>query len=490
MKLSEILSNIEYRGNTFDVEITDIVYDSRKANADTLFVCLVGAKVDGHDFASKAYNQGCRAFLVEYDVNIPSDAVVIYVNNTREALAYCSCNFFNHPSKKMKIIGITGTKGKTSIAHIVQRVLSDNGIKTGIIGTVGAGYDDIKLPTVNTTPESYEIQKLFNIMYEGGCQAVVIEVSSLGLKSHRVDGIEFSYGVFTNLFADHIGGDEHKTFEEYKECKKMLFSRCSKAIINADDLYTDEFIDSCTCPYITYGKKDKSDYQLISTSIAKLNNVLGVDFSYLHLENKISGFISMPGDINALNALVAISVAEELGLDINGVISSLSGVYAKGRSEVFDIGTDFSVIIDYAHNGISMNSILETVSKYEHNRLITVFGSVGDRAQLRRAELGEASGKYADLSIVTSDDPGFEEPQKIIDEITSAIDKVGGKWISFVDRAEAVRYAIYNAKKGDIIVFAGKGHEEFMKINGEKIHFSEKEEIMKALDNKRDNINV
>lgn len=486
MKLSQILNGIEYSGSFDDAEIDDIVYDSRKAVFGTLFVCLVGAKSDGHNYANSAYDSGCRAFVAEHNLNLPDDAIVITVNNSRQTLAYCSCNFFDHPSKKLKVIGITGTKGKTSIAHIVQRVLSDNGIKTGIIGTVGAGYDDIKLPTVNTTPESYEIQKLFNIMLEGGCQAVAIEVSSLGLKSHRVDGITFSYGIFTNLFADHIGGDEHKTFEEYKECKKMLFSRCLKAIINNDDEYTDEFIDVCTCPYVTYGSSLGSTYQLLETSIYKKENRLGVNFSYNKDNVTNHSFISMPGDINAFNALVAICISDEFGIEHDKLNDSLGKVYAKGRAEVLNLDADFSVIIDYAHNGVSMESILKTVSLYDHNRLITIFGSVGDRAQLRRAELGRASAKYADISIVTSDDPGYEDPQAIINEITAAVDEVGGKWISFVDRVEAVHYAISIAEPNDILVFAGKGHEEFMKVCGQKLFFSEREEILKALNNKKD----
>lgn len=485
MKLSEILKGMQYSGNFSDCEINDIVYDSRKAVQGTLFVCLVGAKSDGHNYTENAYKQGCRAFLCEHEVILPDDATVIIVKDTREALAFCSCNFFNHPGDELTVIGITGTKGKTSIAHIVQRVLSDSGIKTGIVGTVGAGYDDVKLPTVNTTPESYEMQKLFRTMIDGGCKAAVIEVSSLGLKAHRVDGINFAYGVFTNLFPDHIGGDEHKTFEEYKECKKLLFSRCKKAIIASDDEYTSEFEECCTCPYITYGKADGSTYRLLETGNFKHGHVLGVNFSYKYNDKKNSYMISMPGDINALNALVAVAIADDMGVSSDKISDSLSKVYAKGRAEVVETGTDFSIIIDYAHNGVSMESILLTISAYEHNRIITLFGSVGDRAQLRRAELGNASAKYADLSIVTIDDPGFEDPQKIIDEITAEIDKCNGKWISFVDRAEAIHYAISIAEKGDILVFTGKGHEEFMKVKGEKLPFSEREEIKKALAERR-----
>ena len=481
MLLSSILENVKTKNSFTDCEISDIVYDSRKAKDGTLFVCLVGAKTDGHSFAAGAYKNGCRAFLAERLLELPSDAKVVLADDTRAALAQCSCSFFGNPGDELTVIGITGTKGKTSIAHIVQKVLSEAGEKCGIIGTVGAGYDDVKLPTVNTTPESYEIQKLFRTMIDGGCRAVALEVSSLGLKSHRVDGICFDYAVFTNLFPDHIGGDEHKSFEEYKECKKLLFSHCKKAVMTSDDEYSEEFIGCCSCPVITFGKAENSDYRLLTSSNYKNGHTLGVSFRFKHCGKTEEMMISIPGKINALNALVAVVIADDLGISRDVIRSALSVTHAKGRGEVIETGTDYSIIIDYAHNGVSMRSILETVAEYDHNRIITVFGSVGDRAQLRRKELGEASGKLADLSIVTIDDPAFEDPQKIIDEITEAIDSVGGKWVSFTDRADAIRYAIKNAERGDIIVLAGKGHEEFMKVKGEKLPFSERKVINECL---------
>ena len=482
MKLSKILENVETKSEFIDCEINDIVYDSRKAKEGTMFVCLVGSRSDGHDFAKSAFENGCRVFLAEREPELPSEAQVVIAENTRAALAACSCSFFDNPGEKLTVIGITGTKGKTSVAHIIQRVLSDGGIKCGIVGTVGAGYDDVKLPTVNTTPESYELQKLFDRMLEGGCKAVAIEVSSLGLKSHRVDGINFDYAVFTNLFPDHIGGDEHKSFDEYKDCKKILFSRCKKAVISLDDDYSGEFIACCSSPVVTFGQNPDADYILKDASNYKSGSTLGVSFTFENGGEEDEMMISIPGKINAMNALVAVAIADDLGVSREKTRSSLAVTHAKGRGEVVETGKDFSIIIDYAHNGISMKSILETVSEYEHNRIITVFGSVGGRAQLRRKELGEASGKLADLSVVTIDDPNFEDPQAIIDEITAAIDSVGGKWVSFVDRGDAIRYAISNAEKGDIIILAGKGHEEFMKVNGEKLPFSETEIIKEALD--------
>lgn len=478
MKLSKILENVDIKSSSFDeCEISDIVYDSRKAKEKTLFVALPGSKFDGHDFAISAYENGCRSFLFERAIDLPGDANVIITDDTRAALAVCSANFFAHPAKELTVIGITGTKGKTTVAHIIQSVLNGGGIKCGIIGTVGAGYDDVKLPTVNTTPESYEIQKLFRSMIDGGCKAVAIEVSSLGLKSHRVDGIEFDFAVFTNLSPDHIGGDEHKSFDEYKESKKMLFSRCRKAIMTADGEYAAEFIACCRCPVTTFGKAEGADYQLISEGNFKEGHTLGVRFRFEHSGEECDMMVSIPGKVNALNALVAIAVADELGVPRDSIRQSLAHTHAKGRGEIVETGKDFSLIIDYAHNGLSMKNILETVREYDHNRIIVLFGSVGDRAQLRRAELGKAAGELADLTVITSDDPGFEDPEEIISDIAEAVDAAGGQFVTITDRTEAIRYALGEAQKGDIIVLAGKGHEEFMKVRGEKLPFSEREII-------------
>ncbi|MCM1544163.1 MAG: UDP-N-acetylmuramoyl-L-alanyl-D-glutamate--2,6-diaminopimelate ligase [Ruminococcus sp.] len=462
-------------------EIADIAYDSRKAKENVMFVCLSGARADGHNFAKSAYGNGCRVFLCEREVDLPEDAQVILCSDTRAMLAVASCNLFGHPSKELAVIGITGTKGKTTVAHIVQSVLNTAGIKCGIIGTVGAGYDDVKLPTVNTTPESYELQKMFRLMVDAGCKAVAIEVSSLGLKFHRVDSTEFALGVFTNLYPDHIGTNEHETFEEYAYWKKQLFPMCKKAIVNIDDAFSEEVINTCKCPVVTYGHSEKADYRLDDTQKVKLGHVLGVNFKFTHCGTQREYMISMPGDINAHNSLVAVAVADSLNVDSEKIKSGLSRVFVKGRGELVETGRDYTILIDYAHNGVSLTSILDTVRAYEHNRIIALYGSVGGRTEIRRRELGLVSGAMCDLTIITSDDPDFEDPENIIKDIAEAVEEAGGKYIGIADRAEAIHYAISIAQKGDILVFAGKGHEEFMKIKGEKVPFSEKAEIFKAL---------
>lgn len=485
MLLSSILNGLECHGNfNGNTDICDIAYDSRKAKEGVIFVCLCGARSDGHKFAKSAYDSGCRVFLCQNEVELPSDAQVIYCNDTRAALALISCNFFSHPSKELSVIGITGTKGKTTVAHIIRSVLDRSGIKCGIIGTVGAGYGDVTLPTVNTTPESYELQKMFRLMADAGCKAVAVEVSSLGLKFHRVDGTKFAVGVFTNLYPDHIGTNEHESFEEYAYWKKQLFKMCKKAIVNIDDEFSKEIIGECACPVTTYGRSAQADYILANNKNIKHGHVLGVEFCVKTKKNERTFMLSMPGDVNVHNALIAVIIADSLSLSDSQIEDGLSHVFVKGRGEIVETGRDFSVIIDYAHNGVSLQSILSTVSEYEHTRIISLFGSVGGRTEIRRRELGLVSAKMSDLTVITSDDPEFEDPENICKDIAKAVEEGGGKYVIIPDRAKAIAYVIGIAQKGDIIVLAGKGHEEFMKVRGEKLPFSEKQEIFKALKNK------
>lgn len=482
MKLYEILNGIDVSGR-FDGEtdIDDIAYDSRKAKPGFLFVCLSGVKADGHRFARSAYDNGCRVFLCEKEVELPDDAQVIYCKDTRAALAKASCNLFKNPSKDIAVIGITGTKGKTTVAHIIKQVLDRAGIMTGIIGTVGAGYGDVTLPTVNTTPESYELQKMFRQMADAGCKACAMEVSSLGLKAHRVDGTAFKIGVFTNLYPDHIGTNEHESFEEYAYWKKQLFPMCENAIVNLDDEFSAKMLEGFGGSVLSYGYSEKADLRLVETEKVKVENMLAVSFSYIYQGNTYRDLISLPGDINAMNALAAIAAAEFMGVSNTALGDSLAHVAVKGRGEVVDTGRDFSIIIDYAHNGVSLMSIIETARAYPHNRIIALYGSVGGRTEIRRRELGLVSGEMCDLTVITSDDPDFEDPEKIMDDIAAAVEEAGGKYVRIADRAKAIEYAISIAEPHDILIFAGKGHEQFMKINGEKVPFSEREEIAKAL---------
>ena len=482
MQLQEVLKGVAVTG-AYDpaLAITDIAYDSRKATENTMFVCLTGARTDGHIFAKNAYDTGCRIFLCEKPIDVPADAVILHCADTRAALAVCSCNFFRHPYRDIKVIGITGTKGKTTTAHIVKAVLDSAGIPTGIIGTVGAAFCDKVLPTVNTTPESYELQKLLRMMADAGCKAAAIEVSSLGLKFHRVDGLQFDTAVFTNLSPDHIGTNEHDSFEEYADWKKQLFAHCDYAVLNKDDPFSETIAQFCQSPRATYGFASDADVRLLSAERCKRTHQLGVACKAQLFDRTLSFFLSLPGTVNAYNALAAAAVARRFGVPDETLAAALAHVHVKGRGEVVETHTPYSIIIDYAHNGVSLKSIIDTAKAYDHNRIIALYGSVGSRTEIRRKELGLVSGALCDLSILTSDDPEFEDPDHIIAEIARYVEEAGGKHVDIPDRAEAIRYALSIAEPGDILIFAGKGHEEFMKVHGEKLPFSEKKVIFEYL---------
>lgn len=476
MKLSEILKSTAYPGCIKeDVEIKDIVYDSRKAESGTVFVCLSGLKADGHKYAQSAYDKGARVFIVEKDVDLPDDAQQIKVENSRVALKEMSAELFNHADKELKIIGITGTKGKTTVAHLVQKILNASGIPAGIIGTVGAEFNGIKMPTANTTPESYELQKIFRTMADNGCKAVALEVSSLGVKHGRVDGIQFAAGVFTNLSPDHIGPLEHDSFEEYAYWKSVMFERCDTAVMNYDDEAYRIMKENCKCRIISYGLD--SDYDISASDVKPLRNreTFGIGFDCSALGKELNITAPIPGTFNVYNILAALGAASAVGADISQAAAALSNIKIRGRAETVDIDADFDVIIDYAHNGLSLKSIIETLYVYKTGRIICVFGSVGGRTQERRREMGLVAGSMCEINILTSDNPDFEDPMSVINDIAEAVTEAGGSFVAEPDRKKAIEYALSIAQKSDIILLAGKGHEEYQLINGIKEPFSELE---------------
>lgn len=479
MKLAQILKNTKYTllQGTTDTEITDIIYDSRKLIESCVFVCMVGAVVDGHNFIPQAVEKGAKAIVVEKEVeNIPNDVAVIKVESSRKALALMSAAFFGEPAKELITVGLTGTKGKTTTTYMIKSVLESAGFKTGLIGTTGVLIGDEKLPTKNTTPESYELHKLFRIMVDKGCKYVVMEVSSQGLKLDRTLGIEFDYAVFTNLSPDHIGPNEHESFEEYIECKSMLFRQCKIAVVNADDEHTNEVLKSHTCKVLTYSTKTDADLKAENIEFIKDGAKLGMRF---HVSGRVNTPVTIytPGLFSVYNSLVTILCCALLGAKTEDILKGLLEVKVKGRVEIVPCSDDFSVIIDYAHNEVSTKSVLTTLLEYKPNRLICVYGGGGNRSRLRRYDMGEVTGAMADLCVLTEDNPRDEDLRQINDDIKIGLARSNGKYIEIDDRKEAIKYCIENAEKGDMIVLLGKGHQTYQERKGVKYHFDEREAV-------------
>lgn len=481
MLLSDILSGIDYSCENFsDSDIADITYNSKNAGEGKCFFCLSGTITDGHKYARSAYDGGCRCVFAEHKVELPEDCVQIITDDTRHALAIASANFFGRPCGEIKVVGITGTKGKTTTAHLTRCLLEANGHKCGIIGTNGAMYGDVHEETENTTPESYELHKLFRKMIGTGCEYCVIEASSLGLKMHRTDGIPFEVGVFMNLAPDHIGTIEHPTFEDYKNSKKILFSMCKHAVVNVDDPAYEDMLEGSSADVTSFGL-GKADVSAENVELLKSKDMLGVSFDCVEADRSFHVNAPIPGYFNVYNVLAAVAICKVLGVDVEGKIDALHGFRVSGRMESVHVSDDFDVIIDFAHNGLSMHNIISTLKTYPHNRIVVLYGSIGGKNQIRRKELGLTAGKEADLSVLTSDDPGAEDPAEIAEEIASYIRQVGGKYIIIPDRKEAVRQTLSQMQKGDILVLAGKGDETFIKLKDGKVPYSEREEVEKYI---------
>ena len=476
MKLGQLLEGMKYecvQGDT-DREISVLIYDSRKACDDAVFVCISGAVRDGHDFAEEVVAAGVKTLIVEKDVTAAPDVTVIKVGDTRLALAELSAAYFGHPAREITTIGITGTKGKTTATYMVKSILEGAGFKTGLIGTIETIIGDEKSPSANTTPESYVVQETFRKMVDAGCKCVVMEVSSQGLMLHRVGGFVFDYGIFTNLEPDHIGPNEHKDMDDYIHCKSLLFKQCKHGIFNADDSHLDRILEGHTCEVETYGFAENADIRASEVKLFEKKGVLGVSY-------KMSGLMDMdveidiPGKFSVYNSMTAVAICRHFGVPQDVILKSLAKIKVKGRVEILDVSEKFTVMIDYAHNAMSLNSLLTTLKEYNPKRLVCLFGCGGNRSRDRRFEMGEISSKLADFTIVTSDNPRNEEPQAILDDIVTGVKKADGEYITIIDRAEAIRYAIENAKEGDVIVLAGKGHEDYQEIKGKKYHMDERE---------------
>lgn len=475
MKLISLLDRLDYtclQGST-DRDVTTVVYDSRKVEKDSLFICIRGAVVDGHKFIPDVLEKGAKTLVVEEPVEAPEDVTVILVKDTRYAMAFISAAYFGHPAEELKVIGITGTKGKTTTTYMVKSILENAGYKVGLIGTIEAIIGDKVIPAANTTPESYVVQEYFREMADAGCDCVVMEVSSQGLMLHRTQGFVFDFGIFTNIEPDHIGPNEHRDFDHYLKCKSMLLKQCRVGIVNRDDEHFKQIIEGHTCELETYGFSPDADLRAEDARLIGGKGYLGISY---HLRGLLDFpvEIDIPGKFSIYNSLTAIAICRHFNVSEENIIRALKVAKVKGRIEMIKVSDDFTLMIDYAHNAMALESLLGTLREYNPHRLVCLFGCGGNRSRLRRYEMGEVSGRLADLTIITSDNPRNEEPQAIIDDIKTGIAKTDGRYVEIIDRKEAIAYAIHHGEPGDIIVLAGKGHEDYQEIKGKKYPMDER----------------
>lgn len=485
MKLKDLLKDIDFSCNKdFDtienIEVEDVYYNSSKARENGIFVALVGETTDGHKYIDDAYENGSRIFLISQEVDLPSDSIKILVKNTRSALSHISANLFKNPSKELKVIGITGTKGKTTTSNYIKAIFEASGHKTGIIGTNGVFYGDVKEDTKNTTPESYEIQKILRKMIDSNVECVVMEVSSGGLKMNRVDDIEIDLGIFTNISKDHIGPKEHPDFQDYLDSKAKLFKIAKHGIVNLDDKQSSYIIENATCDITTFSIEKDSDFQAEDIRLSENIKTLGSSFRCVTRDGDVDYQISSPGIFSIYNALLSIAASRHFGIDHKTIQDVLKDINVSGRVEVLPILDYASVVLDFAHNGVSLQNIVETLKHYNPKRLICLVGSVGNRSLLRRKELGDIAAKECDICILTSDNPDFEDPMKIIDEMAESFIDSDCVLIKEADRKEAIIRGINILEKDDILLLAGKGHENYQIIEGKEVYFSDKETAIKA----------
>lgn len=487
MKLKKLLEQISYRvlqGST-EVEVKNVINDSRKAEEGSLFFCIKGAVSDGHRFVPDVVAKGAKVLVVQDPVEASEDVTVIQVEDSRYAMALISAAWFDYPADEMKIIGITGTKGKTTTTYMVKSILESAGYKVGLIGTIEVIIGDEVIPAKNTTPESYTIQEYFRKMADAGCQIVVMEVSSQGLMLHRTAGIPFEIGIFTNLEPDHIGPAEHSSFEDYMECKSRLFRQCRLGIVNADDVHLEGILKGHTCEVESFGISADAGLCAKDLQLVTRPGYLGIAYHVCVKNNPEESFdveIDVPGKFSVYNSLTAIAICRHFNVAEEDIKKALKTAKVKGRVEMVKVSDEFTLMIDYAHNAMALDSLLTTLKEYNPHRLVCLFGCGGNRSKLRRYEMGEVSGKLADLTIITSDNPRFEKPEDIIADIVTGIEKTDGKYVKISDRKEAIAYAIHNGEPGDIVVLAGKGHEDYQEIEGKKYPMDERVLIQEILE--------
>lgn len=467
----------ETKGN-LNIEINKIEYDSNKIEKGDLFVAIKGYKQDGHDYINEAIQNGAAAVVIEKTeaskVQVPEEVSLIVTENTRKTLAELAAKFYDYPAIKLRIIGVTGTKGKTTTAYMIRDIMLAAGKKIGMIGTIYNTYADKKIESYRTSPESLELQKLLRDMVDAGMEYVVMEVSSHALELFRVHGIKFELGVFTNLAREHL--DFHGDMENYLSAKAKIFDQSIFGVINADDIYTPKLLKKVKCKYVKYGLDNEAN---ISATDIRINNNY-VDFK-MYINKQLQTItVPIPGKYTVYNAIAAVAVTSMLGAQMEDVLTGLATVKVPGRSEIVEIGKSFAVLIDYAHNPSSLEAILMNTKKYVKGRVILVFGCGGNRDTEKRAKMGEIAGKYADFTIITTDNPRDEKPAKIARDIEEGIKLTRGLYKVIEKRKDAIEFAMRIAWKNDTVILAGKGHETYQELaGGKKIPFDERQIVKK-----------
>lgn len=474
MLLSELAmaSGLRYEGE--DTDISSIEYDSRKIKRGSMFCCIVGALFDGHTFAEGAVKSGASALLVERE--LPLSVPQIVVKNARKAMAEMAAAFYGYPQREMMMLGVTGTNGKTTTTYMVKAIAEQAGRKVGVIGTIRNMIGSESIHTDRTTPESVDLFRLLRMMADAHVDLVVMEVSSHALEQYRVHGIKYDVGLFTNLTQDHL--DYHKSFENYLQAKKILFYNSKRAVVNGDDPYASRIMDGLTIPITTFGIRDRAD---ISASDIDITTD-GVQFDLHTPEGDVLMRLPIPGLFSVFNAMGAAGMALAVGMKLGSVKDGLESLTSvSGRLEPVKTNKGFSVFVDYAHTPDALENVLKTVREFSKGRVICVFGCGGDRDRAKRPIMGEIAGRFSEFAVITSDNPRTESPMAIIESIEEGVKRSGTKYTVVENRKEAIRYALSLAKPTDIVLIAGKGHENYQEINGTKYHFDDKEIVEELL---------
>ncbi|MBN2853538.1 MAG: UDP-N-acetylmuramoyl-L-alanyl-D-glutamate--2,6-diaminopimelate ligase [Clostridia bacterium] len=483
MKLKKILEELNYSSFTGDmsVNITGIACDSRKVQEGYLFVCIDGIDEDGHAYIEKAKENGAICVVVSKEVINPFDNVIM-VEDGRLALSSIASIFYDHPSKKLKLVGVTGTKGKTTIAMMIKTMLDCDHKEASLSGTLGMFIGDEHIPTKNTTPNALDLQTFFYNSLKKGIHYSVMEVASIALKQKRVENMDFDIGIYTNLAKTHIGKREHEDFNDYLVSKAQLFTKCKTGIFNMDDLYYLEMIKNSTCELITYSYRN-TNAGVYARNVVK--DGVYTHFTYIGLGREINVTSSLPGSFNVLNALAAITACVLLDVSNEAIIEGLLLTRVKGRCEVLETETPYKVMIDYAHNQSSLLKLLSEIKEGVKGKVITVFGCGGDRDNDMRYEMGEIAGNLSDFTVITSDNPRTEQPESIIAMIEEGMRRTEGNYICITDRTEAIRYAMENAEADDLVILAGKGHEIYIEKNNIRTHYDEREIVAEILEEQK-----